>query len=170
MRLPVGPTNYITLSKELFEPDGYDPVASFRRRQSIVDNTVSRDTFVFKVIIDDFIVRNYQQTDLYTGWMALGDMGGIFYFNFNFFFFFLILFYFFFNQKKGIAVVLIGIHMYVMFIVGQVLPNNSAILNSSSSSSSSSSASNDETRSLLNDDNENEDEPTGSRSDYNAVE
>jgi hypothetical protein len=63
--------------------------------------------YIVEVFIADFIVKTYEQMDLYTSWMALGNIGGL-------------------------AMFLYLIHKYAMFIIGFLVVNDSILLSGGS--------------------------------------
>jgi hypothetical protein len=106
IQVPATSQAWIAVRKEILHPDSGDQVEIWRTSvQYPVPIHHSSETTRISVIVNDFIIQHFQQEDQYTGFMALGDMGGL-------------------------MMVFFALYRMGMFFVGFVLANDSRSLQS----------------------------------------
>ena len=102
--VPGGTVALVTVEAVSVQPDASDAFTLWKTNVQYPEPTVMvPDATRLIVVMNSFIVQNYQQVDEYTGFMATADMGGL-------------------------AVFLYMIYAYLMFLVGFVVPNDSVVL------------------------------------------
>jgi hypothetical protein len=116
IQVPASSQAWIAVRKEVLHPDSGDEVVVWRTStQYPVPIHHNSQTTRVTVIVNDFIITHFEQEDGYTGFMALGDMGGL-------------------------MMVFFALYRMGMFFVGFVLPNDSRSLVSGGESGQSASA------------------------------
>jgi len=99
---------WILLTKNIIEPKHGKSINMWGRQLLYHSSVFTTNQFALDIKMDAFLVFHFEENDYYTGWMAIGDIGGVGFF-------------------------LVILHTIVMIVVGLFMENTSKFLNPAAS-------------------------------------